>query len=520
MDFNRSNKPEPTVKILGYCNRDEDYIRGVLCNGLERELLNMKGEYTIVFEQGKRIGIITSYIGAIQYFYYYDGVNFAHGASVLDIICELNLAWEWDWESVGDLCEQENLTENRTLHKSVRKVPAGTLLLFDNRLWIESIRFLDTVKEVPGNPLDAINILNEETIRWIGKDPVLSLSGGFDSRVILSSLLKQGVYPRVLTVGNEGNSDIEVAKLIANEFSLEHLTVNLGLDDLIENGERISLVTNGTKPACHWNTFLYPKKAGMSKNHSFFVGTLGEFARSYYFDKGFLSLLSEGFSKYSRERFWQMKLKRHRTFKDKELLRTCDGIRDQINSTGIIRRARRNAELSKDGFTSGGSRYYLEQRVPHFYANGIAMYNESTSWRSPFHNIEWLKIIWCLAEQWKLGSNWHRLAISKNFPKLLDFSEEKGFSKIRMQKRAAPLYWLPIMQRMKYKSYDLSGSWYQDNRIRELILDNDRQLGEYVERSLCEEILHEHKERNNRTRTISFILTILFYRINLHRRGK
>lgn len=508
------------LKVFGYCEENQEIIKHHIYSRDFKTLQNMKGEFTLVHTSNGETIIITSLIGAMQYFYYYNGITFSHGERIVDIINEQNLGWDWDWESLGDLCELENLTQDRTLHKDIKKVPPGTLLIFQNKLKLYSVNLLDQMKVIDANPVDAIDVFNQETSRWVGGNPILSLSGGFDSRVILSSMLRQGIYPTIVTLGNKENSDMQVAKMIAKKFCLDHIQVKLSLDDLLNCGERISYITNGSKPACHWHTYIYPRKAGISKENSFFVGTLGEFARSYYFDKGFISLLNDSFSSFAQERFWILKLSRHRTFQQQESSYLCDHLCEEISDTGIKRRAHRNALLSRGDFLSGGCRYYLEQRIPNFYANGITMYNDSSSWRSPFHNLKWLEIIWSLCDHWKLGSNWHRLAISRNYPSLLDFPEEKGFNKIRMLKKAPPFYWLPIMQRLKYKSYDLSTMWYIDKRIQEFILDHSPLLDELIDRRLIESIIHEHVLSKNRTRAISFLLTIIYFRLSLSRGGK
>lgn len=511
--------PDSSITIYGYCEGTQQELDKLILRRSFGTVQSLKGEFTIVHQREDNITIITSLIGAIQYFYYYDGNRFSHGSCILDIVEDMGLGWEWDWESVGDLCEQEYLTMNRTMHKSIKKVPAGSILTFRNKLVIRTTNLLDTIPIRDANPLDAIQILNEETARLMGDQPVLSLSGGFDSRLILSSMLKQGIHPRILTLGNEGTSDMEVAKSIISDFSLEHLRVNLDVEDLLKHGQHIARITNGAKPACHWHTYIYPKKAGMTKDHSFFVGTLGEFARSYYFDKGFLSLLNEGFTSFSQRRLWYLRLLRHRTFSENETKSLCDSLSSQVSSNGIIKRAFRNAKLSKGDFMAGNTRFYLEQRVAHFYANGISMYNDTTLWRSPFHNIDWLRIIWCLSDQWKLGSNWHRLAIEKNYPKLLDFSEEKGLSRKYMLKKAPPLYWLPITQRNKYNNYDMSQQWYQDTRIKELIMDNRGYLDQIIEPELCESIVTEHRKFKTRTRAISFLLSIIYFKSVVSKKG-
>lgn len=503
------------IQVLGYCELSADEIRHYLSIGYTNRIMDARGEYTVVYTNGNNIGIITSSIGAIHYFYYYDGTRFEHGQHVGEIVKKLGLEWKWDWISLADLCEQENLCENRTIHESIKRVPPGSFLVFSDRLDIRSTNFLDSLRVSETDPVDAIEIFNKETDKWVSKDTHLSLSGGFDSRVILSSMLKQKIYPTLVTLGNEDSSDIQVARSIARRYSLKHKTVNLSLDDLFENGEHIAYITNGTKPACHWHTYIYPKKAGVPRDESFFVGTLGEFSRNYYLDKGIASILLDGFGNSAQERFWRMKLSRHKTFKPEELRFLSKHLAEHLNDEGLRQRAKRNAKLSEGGLLSGGSRYYLEQRVPNFYANGIRMYNDTTKWRSPFHNREWLKVIWSLCDNWKLGSNWHRLAIKRNFPELLGFPEEKGFSKKVMLSQAPPLYWLPPFQRLKYNSYDLSQGWYKREKTKEFLLENIALVDDVVDQKICESILSEHRLMGTRTKAISFLLTLVYFKLAL-----
>lgn len=170
------------VTIIGYCNKTAAELRRLFEEGKANQLLQLKGEYTIIFENNSIVTIITSYIGAMQYCYYYDGKIFSHGKTILEIIKQVGLGWKWDWESVGDLSELENLTENRTLHKYVKKVPPGSILKFDKKLTIHSSKLIDTFKtRDTGDAVEAVEIFNEETSFWASSKPYLSLSGGFDS---------------------------------------------------------------------------------------------------------------------------------------------------------------------------------------------------------------------------------------------------------------------------------------------------------------------------------------------------
>ena len=500
------------TKIFGYSEMKTAEIERLIRDGKMNKILDASGEFTIVHEDELRVLVFTSWIGAIHYYYYYDGDRFCHGQQIIDIVKTMRLNWEWDWVSVGDVCCQENLTENRTLHKSIKRIPPGSLLVYDGRLRIYSKSLIDEFKEYSADPVEAVEVFNNETLKWASASSYLSLSGGFDSRVILSSMLKQNIYPTVVTLGGTESTDVKVASQIADRFGLPHIKVRLELEDLLESGERIAYITNGTKPACHWHTYMYPQKANVPQDVSFFVGTLGEFARCYYFDKGMLSLLLDGSKENGQEIFWRLKFDRHTTFMQEEHKYLSPELSMEIDKQGIGRKAKRNARLSGGNLLAGGSRYYLEQRVPNFYSNGIRMYNETSGWRSPFHNKRWLEIIWSLQENWKLGSNWHRLAIKRNFPALLQFPEEKGFRQNRMMEKAPPFYWLPIFQRQKYKSYDLSENWYCDDRIREVILDNKDLLSDIVETNFCDKIIKEHRERRTRTKAISFLLTMLYFK--------
>jgi hypothetical protein len=499
------------VKLLGYCDKKVGEIIECIRSNRLRELRRMGGEYTVVFTLGNEVGIITSPIGAMQYFYYYDGRSFYHGEEVLDIMKKAGVGWEWDYESLGDLCDLENLTEKRTLHKRIKRVPPFSVLLYRDDLIIFERDLISTFKERVASPTEAVRILNDETYKWVSKFPFISLSGGFDSRVILSSMLKNDIFPSVVTVGEEESTDVKVARSITREYGLEHRVVQLTLDDLIDNGEKIAKITNGSKPTCHWNTYLYPKKAGIPKNESFYVGTLGEFARNYYFDKGIFALLLDGIPDLIGCKFWEKKILRHRTFRISELEMLSSSLKEQLDSNGVFNRAKRNSMLGKGGFLEGGARYYLEQRVPNFYANGIRMYNSWGDWRSPFHNVNWLEVIWNIDQRWKLGSNWHRLAIQRNWPGLMNFPEEKGFRKDIMLDKAIPFYWLPMMQRSKYKTYDLSDKWYKSKKVKEVLLDNSNKLSELVHPKLIENILIEHNERGGRKKAISFLLTLVYF---------
>ena len=500
------------VTVHGYCDTPVELLLERFRRGDLESLRNLRGEYTLVHETPEGCTIITSPVGAMHHYYTVAGRppgGFAHGRRIVDILRRAGLTWRWDWQALGDLCQLENLTGNATLHPEIRRVPPGSVLRFQRgELRIESRQVIDGLQSGPPDPDRAVAALNEEVGRLAGANPYLSLSGGFDSRVILSSLLRQGFKPHLITMGSDSCSDVRVARAIASRFGLQHDLVRIELAEVLEQGQEIASLTNGTKTAWHWHTYLYPRKARVPAGSSFFVGTLGEFARSYYFDRGRLGQLGDRFPGPTLNRFWHLKLHRHPTFLDSELEGLAPPFAAQLNEEGINGRATRLHTYCHGSFLPGLTRYYFEQRVPNFYANGIAMYQASSNWRSPFHNRDWLEAIWNLKSSWKLGSNWHRYAIQRNCPDLLEFPEENGFNPRRMLSKAPPLYWTRWMRRTPYITYDRSREWFQNRDLQDSLLAALNTMSDLVDPATTRKILADHANGQDRTRSVAFLLTM------------
>ena len=501
------------LKIIGYCELDEPALLKKFMSEGPGTLKDLRGEYTLVIEGGHECFVITSPVGAMHYFYALQNGKFHHSDKIADILRDGKLDWKWDWQALGDLCQLENLTGNATLHQEIRKVPPGSVLHFkDGKMQLESNAYIDSIKRQRSDPQVALAAFNEEVALWAGDTPYLSLSGGFDSRVILSSLLKQGIKPHLITMGTDECTDVRVARKVAAAFGLKHDIISVDLQDFVAHSAEISILTNGTKPACHWHTYLYPLKAKIGKNHAFFVGTLGEFARSYYFDRGCLAQAADKFDGHSLLLFWKLKLNRHRTFSDNELRGLSSEFSGQIDPAGTKSRSERLAGLCHQRFLPGLTRYYFEQRVPNFYANGIKMYQVSSNWRSPYHSRKWIDAIWNLDNVWKLGSNWHRYAVLKNFPQLLDFPEQNGLVQGKMLAKAPFLYWTPFMRRTRHVNYDLSSAWYRQAEIQEFMRESVSLVRDIIDEKTAIGIIEAHRSGTDRTRTLAFLLAMIHWK--------
>ena len=66
----------------------------------------------------------------------------------------------------------------------------------------------------------------EESLKGIENGQIgLTLTGGFDSRVILSVLLAMGKRPICFTYGNPENRDVKISSDLCRTFNLKHVNV-------------------------------------------------------------------------------------------------------------------------------------------------------------------------------------------------------------------------------------------------------------------------------------------------------
>src|SRR5207245_104772 len=89
-------------------------------------------------------------------------------------------------------------------------------------------------------------------------------------------------------VGQPGSFDVEVAEAISRRFVLPLRREEIRAEDFLENAATIAAATSGMLPLSHWPGVLIAAKAPEA---TLLLGLNGEYARSYYFDRGIVSLV-------------------------------------------------------------------------------------------------------------------------------------------------------------------------------------------------------------------------------------
>jgi hypothetical protein len=111
----------------------------------------------------------------------------------------------------------------------------------------------------------------------VAGDHVVGLSGGLDSRIILSQLVKRGLGPNTLAVtfGTPGTLDYEIGASVADAVGVRHEAIDLTQVEITQAGLEEAVSSRGF-PTSVWDTFLNrltPKRFGHDRTYwSGFMG--------------------------------------------------------------------------------------------------------------------------------------------------------------------------------------------------------------------------------------------------------
>jgi asparagine synthase (glutamine-hydrolysing) len=503
------------IQLLGYCELDKNAIQQKFNQNGVSELVNLSGNYTIVIENNQETYIITSPYCVCQYYYTIKDNQLFHDQTLLGVLKNSQIDWSWNWQSFADLILLDHTLELDTLHPDIHRVSSGSILHFkQGKLNISSLSWEELNPPKPTSAQQAVNTFNQEVEAWITDDVVVSMSGGFDSRLILGSVLKLGYKPPLVTMGYEESTDVVIAKQIANHFGLDLSLVNLNFEDYFKFGQTISALTNGTKSSRHWHTYVYTYQAQLDHNQLMYIGTNGGFAKNFYYDKGILAIYKNMTASIpTLHQLWKGRLKPF--FTPDELQQITPELVKEFSEDKKQQRIERLTQLSHNQLLGGLERFYLEQRVQNFMSNGMRLYSENINWCAPFMSREWVRDIWNLKRKWRLGNNWHRYAIQQTYPELMNFPEQGEFSN-KMYSKAPLFYWKHKRKTAPIVSYAKYPQWFQQDFVKEFIFDNQELLSNWITPKAIQSIFTDHINTGKRTNTVAFLVTQIFWQMNLN----
>lgn len=362
--------------------------------------------------------LVTSALAATPYYWCHgpDG-RLVHGPTVFDVVERAGLAWRWNRDALRALAMLEHPLGAQTLHPAVFRCPPGSLLWTDAHGRLHQRRHFEPRRlfEGPASSMaDALAVFRQVHREMDGPCPVVSLSSGLDSRLLLASLLEAGHHPRCATMGGPDATDRQVAQKMAADLGLVHETIELRPHDYLRFGPRAVEVTSGSKPARHFHTFIYAQRLGLSPNDSHHVGSNGEFARSGFFDLGVVARALDAVHAPLMHLTGLVRI--HKRTAGSRLHKTPLG----GHRLGVAQAFARQTTLAS-GSLDRLDELLAYQRVRHFIGNGLAMYGDASAVRAPFADVRWMRAVGGLSRRDKLGSNFHRYAIEAMAPALLHY---------------------------------------------------------------------------------------------------
>lgn len=495
-------------RTCGYCAATPEELLRILQDSGPERVQEVAGEFVFAAETEEEQFLISSPYGVAQYFYVEAESRLIHADTVLGVVLQAGLNWEWNWRALADLASLDHLLECETLHARVKRVPPGSVVhCRGGRVVVRQRRWEEWHPRRRATADEALRRFNGDTLRWSRGDIVVAMSGGFDSRAILGALLAAGLKPQLLTTGFPDSTDVVIAKAISARFGLRLDVVEVRPEDYIAHGDEITLATSGTKLAWHWHSDLFMRRAGLDPASVLFAGANGEFARTYYVNFGVAAQLAGVAPVPVLRALWARKTKD--IFRPEEQRTLNPELQTHLDRKGQRERVERLVGLCPGGMLDGLNRFYLEQRVRNFISNGLRLYGLHAQVRTPFLSREWVSEVWNLERGWKLGSNWHRYAIRQNEPRLMEFPEKGGSGPTA--EVAPALYWWPWRRRTPVKGYVECQSWFRSAGITDFLRDNAHHMEELLPPATVDTILKEHEGGGDRTRTLAFLLTMSFW---------
>lgn len=226
-----------------------------------------------------RLGIKTLYAAKIG-----KAVYFSTEIDVLSRVCG---GFEVDPASFGSLWLLENkIAPTSVLKGVVRLGPGGKAVIKSGEITYSTEPFLPKFEDLNQN--EFVEIADRLINAKLGdRECRLALSGGFDSRLILTLLLKNGIEFDSFSIGESAHPDLTMATEIAGFMKLVHKQFhpeNLESKDLIDSLETFCAKTLATASASEIAVKSIISKA-IGHQTAIIDGAFGEISRRGFFEK-------------------------------------------------------------------------------------------------------------------------------------------------------------------------------------------------------------------------------------------
>lgn len=377
-----------------------------------------RGDFVVGDQHRTEGWAMSSAIGAFPWYYSVTlQGELVQGENVFDVCTAAKLDWDWNTTAIRQIATVGHTLGSHTLHSRIFRLPSHSKVRLENGL-----ARLESVDPMSGWDWDSNEC--DSTFRTLTdafeacladtREPILSLSAGFDSRLLLALCLHFGCSPSLVSMGSPQSTDPKVAAILAKQAGLKLERIDLAASDYLKHGEEISRRTSGVKTASDWHTWLYNKHLN-APDRIHLVGSNGEFARTFFSHALTRSAIFRRAGRLGASTYLSLRaLNRSRKY-PRDL-----GFNGPAATWSVIELLR----LSRQNYPTSAlaclDTFYATERVRHFIGAGLACYSQFSKPRSPFLDTNWMKSIAAMRRSWKEHNRYHVAAISKCRPRLLD----------------------------------------------------------------------------------------------------
>ncbi|MBQ4860303.1 hypothetical protein J8L98_01190 [Pseudoalteromonas sp. MMG013] len=318
----------------------------------------------------------------------------------------------------GQLFNEMSILEN-THHISASST--FSLSLSSERLFKLKTGTLSEAANRTTNFSDAVEAVVESVRASIDncQNPMLSLSGGLDSRLILACCEALNMKLPALCYGNKHSADAKIAAELASVCNIKlYTSSDLAGNVTIENSKRIALAGQGEVPIHHAHALIDASLVAATKNHTLLTGTGAETYRAFYYDRGM-----PGFSAFGLKclnRLTMPRVERYITEEYGKTARTAFELFPEY-AEQLQAQVRELLQALNDNSYSAAQfadNFYLKVRAARMVVAGQQLLDEDYNRTHPFLSPEVVSAIGSLPANFKVSSAFHRKAICKLSPKL------------------------------------------------------------------------------------------------------
>lgn len=257
-------------------------------------------------------------------------------------------------------------------------------------------------------------------------NPIVSLSGGLDSRLILAACMTLGKKVPTLCYGDHRSDDVRIARQLAHQAGYPmfygqqvHQVQNWQIS------RRISLIGLGEVPLHHAHALIDDDLLAQTRDSTLLTGTGAEAYRAFYYDRGM-----PGFELFDQPWLQQLCLPRIQRYIREEFFRVARPIFSivpqlETQLSPMFEATLANTLRKEVDCTRAADQFYLDVRVSRMVVAGQQLLDPFYQRSHPFLAPDVLSTVGSLPARYKVGSYFHRKAICKLAPKLAEIPWDK-----------------------------------------------------------------------------------------------